>query len=117
MEIGAASSCYKEHQKIYHDWFAFADSDGDGRISGPDAIKFFGMSRLPRADLKQVWAIADSKRLGYLGFGEFVTAMQVLLATSTSPSIILLPCYHYILFNFFKSKHLLKLKKLKEITF
>ncbi|XP_051198864.1 EH domain-containing protein 1 [Lolium perenne] len=77
MEIGAASSCSKEHQKIYSEWFAFADSDGDGRITGPDAIKFFGMSRLPRADLKQVWAIADSKRLGYLGFGEFVTAMQL----------------------------------------
>jgi hypothetical protein len=54
MEIGAASSCSKEHQKIYSEWFAFADSDGDGRITGPDAIKFFGMSRLPRADLKQV---------------------------------------------------------------
>jgi hypothetical protein len=26
MEIGAASSCSKEHQKIYHEWFAFADS-------------------------------------------------------------------------------------------
>jgi EH domain-containing protein 1 len=77
MEIGAATSCSKEHQKIYHDWFAFADSDGDGRITGPDAIKFFGMSRLPRADLKQVWAIADSKRLGYLGFGEFITSMQL----------------------------------------
>ncbi|VAI91499.1 unnamed protein product [Triticum turgidum subsp. durum] len=80
MEIGGqhpASSCSKEHQKIYRDWFAFADSDGDGRITGPDAIRFFAMSSLPRADLKQVWAIADSKRLGYLGFGEFITAMQL----------------------------------------
>uniref|UniRef100_A0A453ST30 EH domain-containing protein n=1 Tax=Aegilops tauschii subsp. strangulata TaxID=200361 RepID=A0A453ST30_AEGTS len=80
MEIGGqhpASSCSKEHQKIYRDWFALADSDGDGRITGPDAIKFFAMSSLPRADLKQVWAIADSKRLGYLGFGEFITAMQL----------------------------------------
>jgi len=80
MEIGGqhpATSCSKEHQRIYRDWFALADSDGDGRITGPDAIKFFAMSSLPRADLKQVWAIADSKRLGYLGFGEFITAMQL----------------------------------------
>jgi hypothetical protein len=25
----------------------------------------------------KVWAIADSRRQGYLGFAEFVTAMQV----------------------------------------
>ena len=86
-------------------------ADGDGRITGPDAIKFFGMSKLSRPDLKQVlalatnplpvlfclwnywflymchfcltvlrfkvWAIADTRRQGYLGFPEFVTAMQV----------------------------------------
>ncbi|GJM97625.1 hypothetical protein PR202_ga14563 [Eleusine coracana subsp. coracana] len=79
MEIGQypSSSCSKEHQKIYQEWFAFADSDGDGRITGPDAIKFFGMSKLSRPDLKQVWAIADSRRQGYLGFNEFVSAMQL----------------------------------------
>ncbi|CAD6338569.1 unnamed protein product [Miscanthus lutarioriparius] len=79
MEIGQypASSCSKEHQKIYQEWFALADADVDGRITGPDAIKFFGMSKLSRPDLKQVWAIADTRRQGYLGFLEFVTAMQL----------------------------------------
>ncbi|KAM1140910.1 hypothetical protein ACFX19_041638 [Malus domestica] len=47
------SSCSKEHQKIYQEWFRFADSDSDGRITGGDAIKFFGMSNLNRQDLKQ----------------------------------------------------------------
>ncbi|WOK94266.1 EH domain-containing protein 1 [Canna indica] len=51
--------------------------DGDGRITGNDAIAFFAMSNLSRNDLKQVWAIADSRRQGYLGFREFVTAMQL----------------------------------------
>jgi EH domain-containing protein 1 len=95
MEIGQypASSCSKEHQKIYQEWFALADAgpfpaplfcfpsipnlqfhccapgcgllidgvaDGDGRITGPDAIKFFGMSKLSRPDLKQVLALATS---------------------------------------------------------
>lgn len=79
MEIDSApiSSCSKEHQKIYQDWFHYADSDGDGRITGNDAIKFFSMSNLSRQDLKQVWAIADSKRQGFLGFKEFITAMQL----------------------------------------
>ncbi|XP_052489738.1 EH domain-containing protein 1-like isoform X2 [Gossypium raimondii] len=75
--IGRIGSCSKEHQKIYQEWFNFADSDNDGRITGNDAIKFFGMSNLPRPDLKQVWATADSKRQGFLGFKEFVFAMQL----------------------------------------
>lgn len=29
-------------------------SDGDGRLSGGDATKFFSMSNLPRQDLKLV---------------------------------------------------------------
>ncbi|KAJ3696192.1 hypothetical protein LUZ60_001569 [Juncus effusus] len=77
MEIGSINSCSKEHQKIYGEWFSYADSDGDGRITGPDAIKFFSMSKLSRPELKQVWAIADSKRQGYLGFSEFITSMQL----------------------------------------
>ncbi|KAM7504223.1 hypothetical protein LguiB_003127 [Lonicera macranthoides] len=79
MEIDSApvSRCSKDHQKIYQEWFSFADSDGDGRITGGDAIKLFSMSNLPRQDLKQVWAVADSKRQGFLGFKEFITAMQL----------------------------------------
>ncbi|PUZ74136.1 hypothetical protein GQ55_1G041300 [Panicum hallii var. hallii] len=80
MEIARAAAgvaCSKKHQRIYAEWFALADPDGDGRVTGADATSFFGMSGLSRADLKQVWAIADSKRQGYLGFAEFVTAMQL----------------------------------------
>ncbi|KAE9606369.1 putative EH domain-containing protein [Lupinus albus] len=79
-------TCSKEHQTIYHEWFNYADSDSDGRITGSDATKFFSMSNLSRQDLKQVWAIADSKRQGYLGFAEFIIAMQLVsLAQSGLP--------------------------------
>ncbi|KAK7276882.1 hypothetical protein RIF29_18028 [Crotalaria pallida] len=79
-------SCSKEHQTIYKDWFNYADSDSDGRITGSDATTFFAMSNLSRQDLKQVWAIADSKRQGYLGFPEFIIAMQLVsLAQSGHP--------------------------------
>ncbi|KAK9091982.1 hypothetical protein Syun_026893 [Stephania yunnanensis] len=79
MEIasGPISLCSKEHQKIYQDWFNCADLDGDGRVTGNDAIKFFAMSNLSRPELKQVWAIADSKRQGFLGLKEFIAAMQM----------------------------------------
>ncbi|TKY46952.1 EH domain-containing protein 1 [Spatholobus suberectus] len=50
----------------------------DGRFTGNEAIKFFAKSNLSRQELKQVWAIADSKREGYLGFKEFVIAMQLI---------------------------------------
>lgn len=89
MEISSApiSSCSKEHQKIYQDWFSYADSDGDGRFTGNDATKFFSMSGLSRQDLKQVWAIADSKRQGYLGLTEFITAMQVVSLAQSGHAI------------------------------
>ncbi|XP_054778503.1 EH domain-containing protein 2-like [Prosopis cineraria] len=77
------SSCSKEQMKIYQDWFNLADSDGDGRITGNDATKFFAMSNLSRSQLKQVWAIADTKRQGFLGFTEFVTAMQLVALAQT----------------------------------
>ncbi|MED6118618.1 EH domain-containing protein 1 [Stylosanthes scabra] len=66
-----------EETKTYQEWFNLADSDGDGRISGNDATKFFGLSKLSRSQLKQLWALADTKRQGFLGFNEFVTAMQL----------------------------------------
>ncbi|CAJ2649447.1 unnamed protein product [Trifolium pratense] len=67
-----------EQINTYQQWFILADSDGDGRVSGNDATKFFALSNLSRPQLKQVWAIADTKRQGFLGFEEFVTAMQLI---------------------------------------
>nr|AEV41063.1 putative EH-domain-containing protein 1 [Oryza minuta] len=67
----------REQRDAYLRWFSLADDDGDGRVTGKDALKFFAMSNLSRPELKQVWAIADSKRQGYLGFSEFMTAMQL----------------------------------------
>ncbi|KAI5414513.1 EH domain-containing protein 1 isoform X1 [Lathyrus oleraceus] len=63
---------------LYKQLFNLADSDGDGRVTGNDATKFFALSTLSRPQLKQVWAIADTKRQGFLGFEEFVTAMQLI---------------------------------------
>ncbi|GBG60595.1 hypothetical protein CBR_g8616 [Chara braunii] len=51
---------------------------GDGRLTGQDAVRFFSMSNLTRDQLKRVWAIADVGRQGFLGYKEFVIAMQVI---------------------------------------
>ncbi|KAL9243478.1 hypothetical protein vseg_017361 [Gypsophila vaccaria] len=72
------ATCTKEHQRVYQQWFAVADSNGDGRVSGNDATKFFSLSNLSRSQLKQVWAFADTNREGYLGFKQFVAAMQLI---------------------------------------
>ncbi|KAM7264778.1 hypothetical protein ACFE04_002461 [Oxalis oulophora] len=80
MEILSANktaSYSKEDEMIYTEWFNLADSDGDGRITGNDATNFFALSNLSRQQLKQVWAVADSKRQGFLGYPEFITAMQL----------------------------------------
>ncbi|XP_078437592.1 EPS15 homology domain 1 [Wolffia australiana] len=91
MEISsvAAGTCSREDLKVYQEWFSFADSDGDGRITGPDAIKFFAMSKLSRAELKQVWAVADSRRQGFLAFKEFVAAMQLVALAQAGREITL----------------------------
>ncbi|KAL0442961.1 UNVERIFIED_CONTAM: EH domain-containing protein 1 [Sesamum latifolium] len=90
MEIasGPISSCSKEQLKIYQTWFNFADSDRDGRLTGNDATSFFAMSNLSKPELKQVWAIADSKRQGFLGFKEFTTAMQNSISLTAVTSVI-----------------------------
>ncbi|KAE8728697.1 EH domain-containing protein 1 [Hibiscus syriacus] len=75
MPIGSSS---KEQQKIYRDWFNIADSDRDGRVTGNEATKFFALSKLSRQELKQIWAIADSKRQGFLGLKEFIVALQLI---------------------------------------
>ncbi|KAF1890768.1 hypothetical protein Lal_00043148 [Lupinus albus] len=67
----------KEESKTYQEWFDLADSDGDGRISGNEATDFFALSNLSRSQLKHLWALSDTKRQGFLGFNEFVTAMQL----------------------------------------
>ncbi|XP_014511362.1 EH domain-containing protein 1-like isoform X1 [Vigna radiata var. radiata] len=86
LAIVPVDSTIKDNQTLYEEWFNYADADGDGRFTGTEAVKFFAMSNLSRQDLKQVWAIADSKREGYLGFREFVTAMQLVsLAQSGYP--------------------------------
>ncbi|EPS69769.1 hypothetical protein M569_04997, partial [Genlisea aurea] len=70
--------CSKEELKFYQTWFNFADSDRDGRLTANEATIFLSMSGLSKPELKQIWAIADSRRQGFLDFKEFISAMQLI---------------------------------------
>lgn len=49
-------------------------ADHDNKLTGPDAVKFFERSGLPRPVLAKVWALADSSRKGYLDPATFTKA-------------------------------------------
>ncbi|GAV88144.1 efhand_3 domain-containing protein/EF_hand_3 domain-containing protein [Cephalotus follicularis] len=58
-------------------YFKRADLDGDGRISGHEAVTFFKASNLPQQVLAQIWMIADQARIGSLGRQEFFNALKL----------------------------------------
>ncbi len=62
---------------IYQNWFTIADSNGDGRVTGADAVSFFARSGLSQQALAKVWAYADERRAGYLDFGGFCKALEL----------------------------------------
>lgn len=62
----------------YDRWFAIADSDRDGRVTGKDAVEFFQRSGLPREVLAKVWDLANSNRQGFLDRAAFHKAMDLI---------------------------------------
>lgn len=62
---------------LFDVYFRRADLDGDGRISGAEAVGFFQGSNLPKHVLAQVWTHADQARTGFLGRTEFYNALKL----------------------------------------
>ncbi|KAF1893931.1 hypothetical protein Lal_00002482 [Lupinus albus] len=58
-------------------YFRRADLDGDGRISGAEAVSFFQASNLPKHVLAQIWMHADQAKTGFLGRNEFYNALRL----------------------------------------
>ena len=65
-------------EAVYRRWFPLADEDGDGRVTGGDAVKFFSLSGLPKETLARVWQLSDVNRQGFLGVDHFVKALRVI---------------------------------------
>ncbi|KAJ6823339.1 epidermal growth factor receptor substrate 15-like [Iris pallida] len=65
------------NMEVFDSYFRRADLDGDGRISGTEAVSFFQGSNLPKHVLAQVWMHADQNRTGFLGRTEFYNALKL----------------------------------------
>lgn len=81
---GAGTPSQLALHDMYRRWFQMADQDNDGRLTGPDAVRFFERSELSRDLLARVWANSDNRRQGFLDFASFVRALELVsLAQST----------------------------------
>ncbi|VVA92009.1 unnamed protein product [Arabis nemorensis] len=58
-------------------YFKRADLDGDGRISGAEAVGFFQGSGLPKQVLAQIWSLSDRSRSGFLGREDFYNSLRL----------------------------------------
>ena len=62
--------------ELYNEWFAEADVDRDNRLSGGEAVSFFGKSGLNKQTLFKIWQGVAGDR-SYLNRQEFYTAMKL----------------------------------------
>lgn len=76
-------------EALYRTWFQLADADGDGRVTGSDAVSFFQRSGLPRDQLAKIWMLADKTRQGCLDFPSFVRALELVSIAQTQGQISL----------------------------
>ncbi|KAJ6353406.1 hypothetical protein OIU76_002427 [Salix suchowensis] len=72
---------------LFDTYFRRADLDGDGQISGAEAVGFFQGSSLPQQVLAQVWMHADQRKAGYLGRQEFYNALKLVTLKIPAPQI------------------------------
>lgn len=73
---------------VYDGWFRAADADGDGRVTGADAVAFFARSGLERPTLARVWELANSARAGYLDKPSFFRAMDLISLAQASGGLV-----------------------------
>lgn len=66
------------------DWFAVADTDGDGYVSGAEAVQFFQRAGLPQLSLAKLWELADNPARGYLERKQFDIALQLITIAQVS---------------------------------
>lgn len=68
-----------EQRDYYAAQFARLQPDPDGLLAGPAARTFFEKSRLPVAELRRIWQLADVTRDGALSLPEFYVAMHLVV--------------------------------------
>ncbi|XP_033231061.1 ralBP1-associated Eps domain-containing protein 1 isoform X2 [Belonocnema kinseyi] len=68
-----------EQREYYAAQFALLQPDPEGLLAGPVARTFFEKSRLPVAELRRIWQLADVTRDGALSLQEFYVAMHLVV--------------------------------------
>ncbi|KAG7205522.1 hypothetical protein KM043_007502 [Ampulex compressa] len=68
-----------EQRDYYAAQFAQLQPDPEGLLAGPVARTFFEKSRLPVAELRRIWQLADVTRDGALSLQEFYVAMHLVV--------------------------------------
>ncbi|CAN8292195.1 unnamed protein product [Cochlearia groenlandica] len=58
-------------------YFKRADLDGDGRISGAEAVGFFQGSGLPKQVLAHIWSLSDRSGSGFLARQDFYNSLRL----------------------------------------
>ena len=62
----------------YNALFTTADANSSGYLSGPDAVSFLSLSKLPVDLLKQIWTMADQPASNTLDAGKFHVAVRLI---------------------------------------
>ncbi|XP_043473535.1 ralBP1-associated Eps domain-containing protein 1 isoform X2 [Leptopilina heterotoma] len=68
-----------EQRDYYATQFTLLQPDPEGLLAGPVARTFFEKSRLPVAELRRIWQLADVTRDGALSLQEFYVAMHLVV--------------------------------------
>lgn len=68
-----------EQRAYYLSQFLRLQSDPRGKLSGSQAKLFFELSKLPTAELSDIWELSDVDHDGQLTLGEFAVAMHLVV--------------------------------------
>ncbi|CAG7731911.1 unnamed protein product [Allacma fusca] len=81
-----------EQEKYYTEQFLLLQPDLNGVVSGSVAKVFFEKSKLPHAELREIWQLSDVTRDGCLDLNEFKTAMHLVVLRRHG---LLIPSHFY----------------------
>ena len=74
-----------QEKSAYGELWKEADESGEGKIFGGAAVAFLKKSGQPKDTLKNIWAICDVQRNGYLERNEFNLALRLIAMAQRSP--------------------------------
>jgi len=79
---GGTFSISQEDQEKYNRIFASTDMDGDGYVTGSEAVALFTKSGLDKGTLKAIWSMSDIDKDNRLDHAEFSVAMHLVVSLS-----------------------------------